>query len=932
MMISSLQIQAGRALALVTALLASLAALDSTGAPELAALRTCFVNPPKGSGTTTLWWLNGKLTREQIREQMLNLRDRDGFGGVAPLTLFRMKPATEPAYLSDEYFEMYGCILDTAKELGMTVVFYDDCDFPSGTAGNQMAERFPNDLMKYLARATATIQGPAEVVLPAPAGTLMSVVAKNLDTGERRVVTAEAGWGELASPVLGGSVGFRQPPEEEGRYEFLRVLDGNGALLFEDRFGGALNPGWEMPGGSHVEQDGLHATGCLPMHMKGLALPAKFTLESRLAIVRSAAALAFGVKDENDLVFWQFNAGMKAIRPHIRQGGYKTLASVPYPLEANHPYDVRLVVDGETVATWIDGKLVATHKLGVSSSAIRWAAPPGRWEVQAFVCVIAPAKRFVDYLDPRALENFIGLTYDRFAKRFPAHFGSTVRMTFYDDLSTYHVPDCLMWTPSFNARFQERFGRSPEALYPALWEDIGPDTAAARASLYGLCNELLAEGYPRAVQAWCDQHRMTCSGHPAASYRANPLQSAGDAILWYKHQGAPLTDYIHYFDHGIDGFKIPASAAYNFDRRDVVCEIYGNFHQEMPNDSSMLYRAGMEMYARGINSLLPHGSWWDPETVRIVPEISWRNPAYRGELSRYNQWAARCEMLLRAGRHVADVGVMYPIDDLAARYHIGLLPFTHGKDPVPGSDYYELSRLLTGELRRDFTFLHPEVMDARCRVEGRELVLANTDNWERYRALILPACRTIRLSNLQKARDFLAGGGRVIATTCLPEQAAEFGRDDEVRRLAREMFGPGGKGVFVPEPNETTLLQALDRLGFAWDVRITNATGIPRTYRKAHDYGGKLQCDPDAYAGGNRAFAYLHRSMPGAEIFFFANASARDISADVEVRGNLTLESWDLHTGAIEPLRAMPATNQGEPVTRFRLSLATLRSTFVVGR
>ena len=92
---------------------------------------------------------------------MLNLRDRDGFGGVAPLTLFRMKPATEPAYLTDEYFEMYGCILDTAKELGMTVVFYDDCDFPSGTAGKRMAEQYPDDLMKYLARATATVEGPA---------------------------------------------------------------------------------------------------------------------------------------------------------------------------------------------------------------------------------------------------------------------------------------------------------------------------------------------------------------------------------------------------------------------------------------------------------------------------------------------------------------------------------------------------------------------------------------------------------------------------------------------------------------------------------------------------------------------------------------------------------------------------------------------------
>ena len=33
---------------------------------NIEALRSRFVKPPKGSGTTTLWWLNGKLSKEQI--------------------------------------------------------------------------------------------------------------------------------------------------------------------------------------------------------------------------------------------------------------------------------------------------------------------------------------------------------------------------------------------------------------------------------------------------------------------------------------------------------------------------------------------------------------------------------------------------------------------------------------------------------------------------------------------------------------------------------------------------------------------------------------------------------------------------------------------------------------------------------------------------
>jgi hypothetical protein len=530
-------------------------------------------------------------------------------------------------------------------------------------------------------------------------------------------------------------------------------------------------------------------------------------------------------------------------------------------------------------------------------------------------------------LDPQAVKKFMGLTFDRFYERFPAHFGTTIQMTFYDDLSVYQAPDDLIWTPSFNDAFQKRFGRSPEALYPALWEDIGTETAAARASLYGMRNELFAAGYPRMVEEWCAKRGLRGSGHPAGAYDPNPMQLSGDGILFYKYQSVPLTDYIHYYGHGVDGIKIPSSAAYNFDRDTVVCEIYGNFHQKLPNDSNMLYRAGMEMYARGINYLLPHGTWWDAEKMRIPPEISWRNPAIGPELAAYNRWTARCEPLLRAGRHVADIAVLYPIDDLEARTSVGPQSGKHGKVPIPGTDYYEISRLLTGEVKRDFTFLHPETVNERCAVEGTEFVLNNTNHWERYKVVILPACRTIRLSNLTKISDFLRNGGRVIASTCLPEQSVEFGREADVQKLVKEMFGPGGKGIFIPKPDEATLRKALDDLAITWDVRMDNTTDIPRTGIKGGAYEeGKEHCF------GNREFAYIRRSIPGAEIYFFSNSSDLTVKADVTLRGKMKLELWDPHTGSIRLLEGFPAEDHGQPVTRFKLSLSALRSAFVVGR
>lgn len=699
--------------------------------------KTEFNDPPMSYRPLTWWhWISGNITKDGITR---DLHNKYGFGGVAPEASRRMGPV----FLSDEYIEMYGDILQTAEELGMTVVFYDEAGFPSGQAGGQMAKRYPEHLVKYLARGIVTVEGPADAVIPMPEGKIMSVVAKDIQTSRRRVITSDAQRSEDGSSVI-------------------------------------------------------------------------------------------------------------------------------------------------------------------------WEAPAGRWDIQAFVCATAPRRFLVDFLDPDAVKKFMGLTYDPLYERFPSHFGTTIHMTFFDDLSTYQAPDDLLWTPLFNEEFQKRFGRSPEALYPALWEDIGSETGPARVSLYGMRNELFAAGYPRVVDEWCKARGIISSGHPANAYRPNPLQSTGDAILFYKYQGAPLTDYIQYPGNGVDGFKIPASAAYNFDRDLVACETFAAFNIEPP-DIKTLYRCGTQLYARGINYLLP--------ATRIISHNS------VSELLEWNRWAFRCETLLRNGRHVADIAVLYPIDDLEARYVIGMNPGRQSKDPIPGTDYYKLSRLLTGEVKRDFTFLHPEIINERCSIDGDEFVLNNTKHWARFRVVILPACRTIRVENLSKIRDFMRNGGHVIATTCLPEQSAEFGRDAEVQAMSQEIFGPGGKGIFLPTPDDTSLRKALDGMGITWDVRLDNATRIPRVKidRGPSPIGGE-------YINGNREFAYIHRSVPGAEMYFFGNSSDLDVEADVTLRGKMTLELWDPHTGTICTLDGTPDNEKGEPVMRFNLKLPAIHSVFVVGR
>ena len=99
-------------------------------APASAELRADFREPPSEFKAMPLWHLNGTLTPEGIAAQMRASHDVSGFGGVTVLPVHE----TRPAYLSEEYFARYGEILQTARESGMRVVFYDDTfAFDSGS-------------------------------------------------------------------------------------------------------------------------------------------------------------------------------------------------------------------------------------------------------------------------------------------------------------------------------------------------------------------------------------------------------------------------------------------------------------------------------------------------------------------------------------------------------------------------------------------------------------------------------------------------------------------------------------------------------------------------------------------------------------------------------------------------------------------------------
>ncbi len=567
----------------------------------------------------------------------------------------------------------------------------------------------------------------------------------------------------------------------------------------------------------------------------------------------------------------------------------------------------------------------------IQNGILSWEVPEGNWKIMYFPMVkdsYHKAFPVVDYLDTTAVRHMINLTYDVYKKRFGSYFGNIIKMTFFDDVGFWRHP--RTWTGKFNEKFEELHGFDPKPFYPAMWYNIGPETEAVRFAFYHTRAELLAEGFPKLVGEWNQQHGLKSTGHPPGNYDPTPIDMNGDIFKFYRYTQVPLTDAIIRYQFGQDGHKLISSAADYYDRPVVSTEIYGALKENI-FDSLMLYRPMMEMFVRGVNFVIPHGMWYnpDPKAVHIPPLVSPYSEKLASALPAYSEFVGRSCLLLQGGKRVAEIGVMYPFEELAGWYR-----FEDPKNPrqgffvSPETDYQEISGLLTNEIRRDFTFVHPEYfLDNKYSIENGSVNLNNAENVQEYKVMILTGCNIISYKTLEKLRDFYIEGGIIVSTTQLPYKSSEIGEDQKVIDLVHEIFNVnalnqdtiaiqknsnknGGISVFLPFPDEDNLEEALNDRSF--DIAFSPKPNL------SNDFG---------------KFSYIHKIKNGKDIFYFANSSDEEINTNILIRGEHKLQAWNPHTGLIEKSVETEKTELEEQVyTSIKLKLNPVKSIFFIGQ
>jgi hypothetical protein len=567
----------------------------------------------------------------------------------------------------------------------------------------------------------------------------------------------------------------------------------------------------------------------------------------------------------------------------------------------------------------------------MQNGAVQCSVPKGEWKVMGFYlnARFRPNSKkggFVDYLDKDAVNRYIRLNFDPYYAHLKKYFGTVIKRTIYDE-PAMHLSDGRMWTPGYNEGFEKKYGFSPMTLYPAMWYNIGAETAAARNALYGYKAELFAENYIGQVARWCEERGIDMSGHLDQEEARNPVAINGDLMKAFKYQHVPGIDDIYYPGRTNVAYKIVSSAAFNYDRPEVIAETYAAYRAMNP---ALAMRVALDQLTMGVNIQL----------------------AVTGKSQEMDGVLGRAGYLLRGGRHVADIAVVYPIAALQSAYSFSgpaagsnASANTHyayeGGIVPPEIDYMDLGERLFRGLRVDYTYLHPEILVEKCAVDGKKLVMNNKINREEFKVLIIPGGDTFSAETAKRVLEFYRQGGIVIATSKLPFKSAEFGRDKEITDMVREIFGisdlypmtaqitlaadqftsffkntnpAGGVGYFVPQPYTPVLKTVLSQVLPVRDVDI----------QMPADNYVKMTVD---YVGG---VTYIHKVKDGRNIYYFVNSTDNPVTTKAALRAGGKFEAWNPHTGEKRTIEPVRSDLEGESVVTVDLDLAPVSSMFFV--
>ncbi len=504
-----------------------------------------------------------------------------------------------------------------------------------------------------------------------------------------------------------------------------------------------------------------------------------------------------------------------------------------------------------------------------------------RW--MAYMARTVPIPRFnnqgyVDTLNKKAMEKFIEVTHEVYAREVGDEFGKSIPSIFTDEpqfIKKTTLPFAesndrvlLPWTPDLEDTFKETYGESLVEKLPELLWEVKEGVSLTRYRYHDHVAERFAEAFADTCGKWCEEHGIHLTGHMMEEPTLRSQTCAlGDAMRSYRSFGLPGIDMLcNWFE--FTTAKQCQSAVHQYGRVGMLSELDGVTGWDFDFRGHKLH--GDWQAALGVTVRVPHLAWvsMKGEAKRDYPaSISYQSSWWK-EYSYIEDHFARVATALTRGKPMVRVGVIHPVESYWLHWGPSDQTATE-RDKLENNFDNVTQWLLRGSI--DFDYICESLFPSLTEKGGAPLKVGEME----YDAIVVPECETLRATTLERLEAFRSAGGKLIFMGDAPKY-----EDAKPSQRGAKLYGESTCIAF----NRSSLLDALDEFRH---VEIRKTSG---------ELSGK--------------FVHQLRRDTDGEWLFIAHCQMpenKDVRATdrlkIIVRGEYAPQKWNTQNGTVAPMR-----------------------------
>ncbi|WP_198931764.1 glycosyl hydrolase [Labilibacter marinus] len=529
------------------------------------------------------------------------------------------------------------------------------------------------------------------------------------------------------------------------------------------------------------------------------------------------------------------------------------------------------------------------------NGVLKWDAPAGEWTIirmgmSPTGTKNAPAApQGVGYeidkmnsaLAQYHFDNFVG----ELLKRIPEESKSAFKYVVADS----YEQGSQNWTDAYEIKFKEKYGYDPVKYLPALSGRIVGSVEQSERFLWDL--------------------RRTIADDVAYEYVGGLRKASNKHNLkvWlenYGHWGFPgefmmyggQSDLIagEFWNEGTLGnieCKASSSTSHTYGKPLTSAEAFTSSRKAYLRHPALLKKRGDWALTEGINHFVLHLYIQQPDDKRKPGMNAW----FGTEFNRHNTWFSqadtyfdylrRCQHLLQQGKYVADV--CYFIGEDAPIMTGGRVP------EIPKGYSYD--------------YINAEVIMNRMSVKDGRFVLPDGMS---YKVMVLPPFTTMRPELLTKIEELVKQGGIILGPK--PQESPSLQNfpacDEQVKEIAEKLWnGTYNQGKMAVQYGQGKVMDGYELLEVFAYLNLAKDVDVP----------------------ADASVLWIHRNMPGMDIYFVCNQSDETIELFPVFRADKKLKPqlWDAVSGEIRALSDYELTATGIKVP---LKMEAAQSWFVV--